>query len=46
MLTYTIESRLSNSRLSLPSIIRIDVQNFLKQIIRNYGTCDPSFVVY
>ena len=42
----TVEPRLSNSCLSIPLIIRNDVQKFLKQVIPNCWARDPSFVVY
>ena len=32
---YTVEPHLSDSRLSVPSIIRNDVQKILKQVIPN-----------
>ena len=43
--SYTVEPRLSDSCLSVPSIIRNDVQKFLKQVIPDYYARDPSFVV-
>ena len=39
------DSRLSDSCLSVPSIIWNDVQKILKQVIPNCLACDPSFVV-
>ena len=33
--TITVEPRLSDSRLSIPSIIQNDVQKILKQVIPN-----------
>ena len=41
----TVEPRLSESHLSVPSIIRNDVQKFLKQVIRNCWARGPLLVV-
>ena len=41
----TVEPHLSNSRLSVPSIIWNDVHKFLKQVISNCWARDQLFVV-
>ena len=43
--TTTVENRLSDSHLSIPSIIWSDVQKFLKQVIPNFWARDPLLVV-
>ena len=44
VLLITLEPRLSNPQLSIPTIIQNDVQKFLKQVMPNFLAHNPLFV--